>query len=440
MNRFTSHTLILAIALTLGSLQAFAQAEPSSATSESSSAGTGDIIAREIMALPGDTFARIARREMGSAAYASPIAEFNNMRVGSRIKADQPIRLPIHVPSRGESALVVFLKGEVLRGGLPIPRNDAIYSGDTITTGIDGFISIEFSNGTIVNLQPDSEVTLNRLNCLPGDDSCFIDIKAGSGSVSSDVDTRTDQSTEYRITTPYASAAVRGTIFETVVASRELRVGVTEGSIVISALEQDVDIDTGFGSVTREGEAPGAAIPLLPPPVFQNVPSRVADGDTLTWWALTGVQNYASVLSLDSEAVQSVLGFEASTNRLDITTADSGVYYLTVRGIDDNGIPGYSSTTRVTVAEVDPDAPAVETQVSREGQEFLVEVIDPPDYAAGFEIQISETPDFSDPLSVDVSGDGAAVFRIVADTVFSRARLLLDPLTVSSFGEPSSNR
>ena len=83
--------------------------------------------------------------------------------------------------------------------------------------------------------------------------------------------------------------------------------------------------------------------------------------------------------------------------------------------------------------------PAVDTQVSREGQEFLVEVIDPAQDAVGFEIQISETADFADPLSVDVSGEGAAVFRIRADTVFSRARRLLSPLTVSAFGEPSSS-
>jgi len=285
----------------------------------------------------------------------------------------------------------------------------------------------------------DTEVTLNRLNCLPDDTSCFIDLEADAGTVHSDVDTREDQSTEYRITTPYASAAVRGTVFNTIADESELVVGVTEGAILMTAAEQEVDLDTGFGSITKAGEAPGQPVPLLPPPVFQNVPARVADGDTLTWWALTDVESYGGVLSNDSAGVQALRTFKSDSSRLDITSAEAGDYYLSIRGVDDSGIPGYTATTRVTVAQIDEDIPAVDTQISSQGQEFLVEVIDPPADATGYEIQISETEDFLDPLSVDVSGDGAAIFRIEADTVYSRARRLLDPLTVSAFGEPSSS-
>jgi len=296
---------VLLVCLSLPSAQLLAQSDSTESTTESSSAGTGEIIFREISALRGDTFPNISRREMGSSLYAAPIAEFNNLSLNATLKADQTIRIPIHVPSRGESALVVFLKGEVLRGGEQIPRDDEILAGETITTGSDGFISIEFSNGTVINLQPDTEVTLNRLNCLPNDNSCFIDLEADAGTVHSDVDTREDQSTEYRITTPYASAAVRGTVFDTIADESTLVVGVTEGAILMTAAEQEVDLDSGFGSITRAGDAPGQPVALLPPPVFQNVPARVADGDTLTWWALTDVKTYGGVLSNDSAGVPS---------------------------------------------------------------------------------------------------------------------------------------
>ena len=49
------------------------------------------------------------------------------------------------------------------------------------------------------------------------------------------------------------------------------------------------------------------------------------------------------------------------------------------------------------------------------------------------------TEAFEDPLSVDVNTTGAAVFRLASDRVFSRARILLDPQTVSTFGEISSS-
>jgi hypothetical protein len=65
----------------------------------------------------------------------------------------------------------------------------------------------------------------------------------------------------------------------------------------------------------------------------------------------------------------------------------------------------------------------------------LVRVIDPPSDAAGYEIQVATNADFSDPLSVDVAETAAAIFRLEADKIYSRARILVDPEKVSAFGQ-----
>jgi len=65
----------------------------------------------------------------------------------------------------------------------------------------------------------------------------------------------------------------------------------------------------------------------------------------------------------------------------------------------------------------------------------LVAVIDPPETAPGYEIQVSTTDDFTDPLSVDVTNPGTAIFRLESDKIFTRARVLLKPEKVSAFGE-----
>ena len=89
---------------------------------------------------------------------------------------------------------------------------------------------------------------------------------------------------------------------------------------------------------------------------------------------------------------------------------------------------------RVGVAAIDPDIAPVATTITRDGGDFLVEVIDPPPGAPGFEVQVSTTEDFDDPLSVDVADTGRAVLRLEADVIYARARTLVDPTTVSAFG------
>ena len=416
------------------------------------------IVSRDVTVMPGDTLQSIAARELGKAGFAPQLAQFNNLVVNATLVEGDLIRIPIHVPARGEFARVVFVKGDVMvkreaelvtvstqdptqgsvapadnAGWITLLRDADIQSGDTIVTEEDGYVSIEFSTGSVINLHPNTEATLSRLNCLPADDSCVIEIKTTRGVVSSNVETRNNQPVDFRISTPYASAAVRGTVFDFDTADA-LRVGVTEGLVALSAEQELVDVNMGFGSVVEEGSAPSQPVPLLPAPVFKQVPSRVAPGDAVTWWPFSDAQSYAAQLSTDEVGNEHVAGFDITNERLELASIDSGDYFLLLRAVDQFGLQGFTSNTRVTVAEIDESISPVETQVTREGSEILVLVTDPPLNAAGFEIQVSETDDFLDALSVDVNTNGSAVFRLDTDRVFTRARVLLDPFTVSNFG------
>ena len=266
--------------------------------SETAERQTASIISRDVIVQRDDTLRTIARRELGSSSYAPLLAEFNEISESAVLSIGQIIRLPIHVPARNEAADVVFVKGTVtsIKGtvtsnaqAMPLARGDRVELGDIISTGIDGFISIEFSTGSVVNLQPDTRAVITRLNCLPNDDSCLIELDIEHGTIGSNVESRDGQPVEFKVNTPYASAAVRGTDFDFSADSETMTVGVTEGNVVISAQDQEVELDEGFGSLTQEGEAPGQPIELLPAPVYRYVPTRVAPGDNVTWWDIQGV-------------------------------------------------------------------------------------------------------------------------------------------------------
>jgi len=434
------------------------------------------IISRDVTVQAGDTLASIAKREMGRAGLAPLLAEHNRIGQNEQLTPGTVVRIPIQVPPRGEFAEVVFVKGRVTATRtldaaprvaqvstfavndpmgvvyarqktevVELARNDRVFAGDLLTVSEEGFASVAFSSGSVINLQPGTAARIDRLTCLETDDSCLIDISAQSGRITSDVEHRSGQNTEFNIDTPYASAAVRGTVFDIKV-DENLVLGVTEGSVDISAQDQSVPLPTGYGVVVPDAGPPGDPIELIPAPVFKRVPARMVVGDTIEWWPFNDAANYKVSVSLDEAGNQPVNGFDLpqDTALVDLQATldgsiDVGDYFFTLRAVDTNGLLGFTSNTRVTLAQIDPDLQATTTSVVREGLEFLVSVDNKQEEALGYEIQISADEAFSDPLSVDVNKSGSAVFRINEDQVFTRARVLADTYTVSAFGEPTTN-
>ena len=425
------------------------------------------IISRNVVVSAGDSFRSIARRELGRAGLAQQLAEYNETVESANLVAGQVIRIPIHVPARLEFAQVIFVKGPVLVQRkltkdttkvdtftvgaqhsdvssvqmTPLDRNSEVYPGDVIDTGDSGFASIEFSSGSVINLQPGTEAIINRLNCLPDDESCVIDIKTLRGKVTSNVQTRQDQPTDFRISTPYASAAVRGTVFDIEATPKGLIIGVTEGGVALSTdLSDDaLPLDLGFGSIVKASQAPGDPIALLPSPVFKRIPARMAIGDTIGWWPNTVAAKYGALVSTDAAGRDVQVATEISQQKIGFSKLDVGDYFLTIRAIDENGLRGFTSSSSITIAEIDPALDTVDTKISTEGSEYLVEITNPLLIANGYEVQISDNPAFDDPLSVDIDPSGTAVFRIDDDHVFTRARALIDPFTVSAFGPTATS-
>lgn len=400
---------------------------------------TDSIVTRNVVVEEGDTLRSIARREFGKSGLSNMLANFNGMQETQSLAAGQIIRIPLFTPVERQYATVIFAKGSVTKNNAQVVRDDKIYLHELLVTGDDGFASLEFASGSVINLQPKTHAKLERLNCLDSDDSCLIVLDSAQGEVSSDVKRRDGQPTEFTIKTPYASAAVRGTMFEMNALSSKIIVGVTEGEVVLQAPSNDVPLDQGFGTVAASNAPPLDPIALLPAPVYRYIPTRAAKGDSISWWALSNVDQYLINLSADEGGMDVIANFNESNGILSIDDLDAGDYFMNVRGIDSNGIKGFKAPTKIKVAAIDDSVSPVNTAVSRVGHEFLVKVIDPPETSPGYEIQISRTADFSDPLSVDIANAGTAIFRLESDKIFSRARVLIDPDNVSAFGDISES-
>lgn len=397
------------------------------------------IITRSVIAKEGDTLRSIARREFGKSGLSAMLANFNGMQESDSIAAGQVIRIPLFTPVDRQFATVIFAKGTVTKNDIQVQRNDKIYLHELLITGDDGFATLEFASGSVVNMQPKTHAKLERLNCLDSDASCLIVLDSAQGEVSSDVKRRDGQPTEFTIKTPYASAAVRGTLFEMNAVDAKILVGVTEGEVLLEGALNKVPLDEGFGTVAPANKPASDPIALLPAPVYRYIPTRAAKGDSVSWWALSDVNQYLINLSADKDGMDVIANYNEKEGILAIDDLDAGEYFMNVRGIDSNGLKGYKAPAKLVIAAIDESVSPVNTAVSRLGNEFLVEIIDPPETSPGYEVQVSRTADFSDPLSVDIANPGTAIFRLESDKIFARARVLIEPEKVSAFGDVSES-
>ena len=395
---------------------------------------------------PGDTLRGIARRQYGSIGFWRMLAEHNGLDGTESLRPGDSLSMPIYVESIVEYAEVIYVKGEVNlirpeEKTRKLTRDDRIYINDQIQTGKFGFASILFASGTMVNIQPASLVELVGLSCLATAPTCFVSLDAEAGSMNSSVESGaklpdgSEQKSEFLIHTPYATAAVRGTVIDFEASPDQLLVGVTEGVVDIVANNTTTELPTGFGAIGAPGAATSEPIPLPVAPTFRGIPPRFADGDKISWWGLRGSTGYIVRLGTDQTSRSALQRQRDLSNVFTIDGVRPGEYFLSVRGVDENGLKGFGNTQKINVVAIDDGHDGIEIETTRQGNDLLVEVTDPDlENVPGYEIQLSATPEFDDVVSVDIGASGEAIFRSPESLVYVRARALLDARRVSVFG------
>ena len=390
--------------------------------------------------LQGETLQSIARDEFGTTGLWRHIAEHNQLDANSVLQIGQVIDIPRLVKREREFASVIFVKGQVditpASSGTtrPMEKTDKIRINDIITTYKSGFVSIQFLSGSVVNIQPATSVQLTKLRCLADDDDCLITLDARKGALSSDVKKKTSQETRFTITTPYASAAVRGTRFDVEATPENILVGVTEGAVDIEAQEVSNPLDIGFGIVTAAGQVPGQPIELTGPPTFRGVAARFTNGDKLSWWKVADSSNYIVTLSSDAGSQNIVSQRRQPSQVFEVTDLDDGEYFVNVRPVDSNGLKGFGTSQKLNIVSIDDSITGVALNLEKQGSDLLVSVTEKIESAEGYEFQLSPDPNFDDVISVDIGQSGSAIFRSPEEELFLRARALMGSGSVAPFG------
>ena len=390
----------------------------------------------------GDTFATLAFQEFGSVAMARLLSEYNKLSIKTVFEPGLEIIIPTHIEPKANFATVAFVKpGAVVQiaGSNETVRElkagDPIYTTDVVVTNDSGFVSATLSNGSVINVQPQSRVSLRVLTCLPGDPDCTFTLQSDKGAVSADVQTRDGQTNQFRIETPYASAAVRGTIFDFEADDSELLVGVTEGEVAVSAQSDELSLPVGFGARTDANAGVGAPVQLLASPEFLPTLERLSEEDKVAWNAVAGAQGYLLTVSGDASGKQEIYRENLDNTVHDLRELPAGEAFVRVRSLDENRLRGFTGVRTLNIVDIDPELPRPELAMDQSSDQIYVSLKDRAG-SLNHELQFSTESDFSQLVSVEIPPDGGAVQQLKPNTRFYvRARAIGDSSTVGGYSE-----
>jgi hypothetical protein len=139
---------------------------------------------------------------------------------------------------------------------------NSLSEGDIVKSGANSKASITFFDGSVINLQSDTQIEIKQLTSSK---PTGIRLKQEIGDTLSKVEKLTDSASKYEIETPVAVAGVRGSQMRVKVAQDgTTEVQNVEGKISVTAQGVEVVIPVGNTSSVKPGQPPGAPVPASP--------------------------------------------------------------------------------------------------------------------------------------------------------------------------------
>ncbi len=239
-----------------------------------------------------------------------------------------------------------------------------LYMGDKIITR-EGNVLLRFADDSSFLVKANSELLLERLSAHGQTGMVDTHMRLNFGRGRAKVNSRNGKS-RYRISTPGAIAAARGTDFSISANTDDsdsgrqlLRNEVLEGEVAISSPQGSQAVKQGFGTIAKQGEAPLAPVKLLSAPTL-NVGELTELPFTLAWSVVDGAEAYTvDVFNGQAQTTELLQAFRTESNEARFDELMTGNYTFVVRAIDKLGLRGLeaSASTKAEVSLATPNLP-----------------------------------------------------------------------------------
>lgn len=330
--------------LMLGCL-ALAMAAPSVAHAQAAASDSQVYVMRA-----GDTLNSLAGQYFISAAAAGEVQRLNRIADPRRI----PVGTRLTIPRRLLRSAPIELRLQAFSGPVSVnhqgqtiaPRVGLVLpEGSAIVTGANGFASIAAADGSRISLPSNSEARFARSRRYLIDRTADIDVDVRRGRTEVRAAPQTPGGS-FRVRTPVAVSAVRGTEFRAGLATGD-DVGLTEvleGNVGVGTAAREEAVGGGFGAAARaSGEIATEA--LLPAPGL-IAPGRVQTEQAVnfTLQPVEGARGYRLQIARDAGFVEILAEGEASGTTASIPDVPNGSYFVRASAVAASGLEGLTES------------------------------------------------------------------------------------------------
>jgi hypothetical protein len=302
----------------------------------------------------GDTLISLARAYLVRETDWKQVQRLNRVADPHRLPVASRLTLPVRLlKSRPATASVAAFRGEAQvvlpsQAARAVTMGQALGEGARVSTGPASSLSLALTDGSVITLPSNSALRIARLRKLLITDSIDYDLALETGSVRSRVTPFRNRDDRFRLRTPIAVSAVRGTDFRSHydAATATARAELIEGGIGITAAEvaKETRLAPEFGAVI--GKSGGIAVePLLPAPVVTSG-SGVQRAPALSFGveAVPGAARYRLLVARDSGFVDVVEDVDASAPDFTLAALPNGNYFARFTAIAVSGLEGVPGT------------------------------------------------------------------------------------------------
>lgn len=312
--------------------------------------GSIEVVAPDLVyyASEHDTLTTIAKKFTDKVSHWEAIGKLNQVGNDRAIPIGSKIIIPVALLSEEPmQAVVVALAGSNTETPLKgqeraLALGDKLNEGSVISTGKNGFLTLELADATRISLPSNSQVALAKLKMTKFTKSPRTEVKLLQGRVESKVSSLQGNKGRFEVSSKLAMAGVRGTHFRVGVNEHGIANEVLEGGVAVGQIQKPaaLTLSSGQGNIVSPSGV-GKAIDLLAAPQLADT-YQLQQRPTLQFTAMpvAGAATYRAQISKDAQA-QDVVA-ESMANQLDFkfTNIDDGRYFIRVTAIDANGLEG----------------------------------------------------------------------------------------------------
>ena len=297
----------------------------------------------------GDNLYTLAGRYFTGKDAIRQVQQINHIANVYRVPVAARLRIPLTI-LRAEQlkARVIAARGAVMatQAGSAVPvANGAELAPDTlIETGGDGLITLELPNGSRTSLPTRTRMRITQLRRFLLTNSIDYDFPVETGKVETTATHLGTGGGRFRIRTPRAVAAVRGTQFRVGLAGDTSLAEVLEGTVAAGAVGADPEpIGKGYGAVVSDKGLTKEA--LLPAPVL-TAPGKVQVDPLvlLSYEAAAGANGYHLQIAKDASFTEVIADRQGSAPAFELADIPDGSLFVRASAIAASGLEGEVQT------------------------------------------------------------------------------------------------